>query len=146
MLGLLDKWFPNQWETGKVFDLFKGHTNVLRESPPGGPVSPARRALLDRSICFAVYRSFFFAVDQLLSMDEARARFFRSNGAPSLSSDAMSDDSHDGQLTPNLDDDDSNYCDFPDEPVDSHIDVRAGLRQEIDAIREICCSANVTVH
>lgn len=67
-----------------------GHMTVSRERLLVGDVFLAHRALLACSVCFVV--------DQLLSMDEVRARTFGPEVALGLASDAMGGNSRDDQL------------------------------------------------
>lgn len=80
----------NCQETGKGFDLREGHIPVSRRLPLNGDA---------RSLCRSVPASpVSFGVDQLLSMDEARARIFSSECPPGLAFDAMDGDLRDVEL------------------------------------------------
>lgn len=86
-LASLDTWLPSHWKTIEVFDFPEGHTTVYCRRPFYGDVSIACRNLSAHATCFAVHR--------LLSMNEAHAKIFNSDGAPGLISDAMGGDLRD---------------------------------------------------
>lgn len=83
-LGSMDTRFPYHWETDEIFDLPEGCTTVFCRHPLGGDAPFTRRPLMARD--------FRFALDLPLSMSEAGARAFGSNGAPGSASDAMGRD------------------------------------------------------
>lgn len=95
---MLNRWLPYPLETGEVFDLPQGHTTVLHKRRLDGDISLISRALPARTVPFAV--------NQLLSMDEARARIFSPDAVPGLGSDVMGGDLQDDDLTPYPDEDD----------------------------------------
>lgn len=73
-LSSLDTWLPNHWETGVTFDFPEGHTTVWRKCPLDVYVPLTCRSLS--------VRTFPFAVNELISMDEARTRISGSDGVP----------------------------------------------------------------
>lgn len=97
-LGLLNTGCPYSWETGDVLDLSEGQTTVLFKYPLHVNVTLPRRALLARSVRFAF--------NQLLSMNEARARIFGPDAASGSASHGMYSDSCDDKLKPYPDEDD----------------------------------------
>lgn len=88
---------------------------------------------------------FYFAVNLQFSMDEARARILGSDGTLCFISGAVDSDLHDDEIVPYPDDNQGDDWDFADVPVDSHVNVCANHSRYVDAIREVCCSANVAV-
>lgn len=78
-----------------------------------------------------------FAVDWLLSMEDARTKMLGSGGTQGLASAAVGGDSRGNELAPYSDGDDGDEWDFDDEPIDSHIDVWDSLRRNFDAICEL---------
>lgn len=84
------------------------------------------------------------ALDQLLSMHEARARIFGFGGTPCLASGSFGRASADREMTPYPNDHEDDW-ELAGVPVDSHIDVCGTLRRDIDVIRELCRLANVAV-
>lgn len=84
-------------------------------------------------------------VGLLFSTDDGRTRILVSDATCGSAFCATGDNLHDHLTTLNHDDDHTNVWDFADLPVDSHPDVPANSRQNFDAIRKFCCSANPAV-
>lgn len=96
------------------------HTTISRKGHLDGNVLFVLSALQVRSVCFAL--------DRLLSMNQASGRIFGSDGALGQASDTMGGDLPDGELTSYPHDDGDTGWDFADVPVDYLVDVRASLR------------------
>lgn len=93
----LDSWFAHRWEFGKILDLVEGRTAVLPKCPLGD-VPLVCQALQSCPVRFAV--------DWLLSMDEACQRGLGSDGTLGWLSAVMDGKSLDDELVPYPDDDD----------------------------------------
>lgn len=113
----------------------KVHTTLFRACPFDGAVPLIQRAL--------PLRAARFAIDQLLSMDEACAK--RSGpivalGSPSA---AIGGGLRDAKLTPYPDEDDRGDFFFADVHADPSVDILDSLRRDLDTIHELCRSAKV---
>lgn len=97
------------WETGEVIDFLQGRKTVSLRCALEGDVTLAHREFTARVVSFAV--------DQLCSKDEARARIFAPNVAPGLAFDATGGDARDDEPMRCRDDDDGDDWDFADVPV-----------------------------
>lgn len=82
-------------------------------------------------------RAFRFAVERLLSINEACARIFGSDDNPGWACGVVGGDSRDDELAPYYDDD-GDYWDFGDVPVDFYVDICASLRRDFENIPELC--------
>lgn len=116
-----------RWETGEAFDLCENHTIVLCKVSLDGAVPLALRAFLACSVRFVV--------DQLLAMDEVRAKILRPDSAPGLASDAMASGAKTSSH-PHPYEGDGDDWDLADGLVDPHVEVRDILYRDFDGIYE----------
>lgn len=78
-------------------------------------------------------------------MEDTPVRILQSGGIPGSGSGVVGCDLYEDELASYTEDNDAHDWDFANVPIDSHVDVRASLRWDFDAICELSCSANATV-
>lgn len=78
-------------------------------------------------------------------MNETCARSFGCEAAPGSASCATGGRPRDDELILHTNEEKGNDWDFAHVPVDPHVNVCARLCRDFDAIRELCCSINVSI-